>query len=222
MNIEFVNSTDGMLFLGNDNVTAYFISKDNYIYAFTGSMDLQLMYDVTRFGQFVRSNYNQNLDELAIQFTDTIICIRKGMIRESLASKYNIQRIGNSVYGNVFYNETNAHVYGPEFEEDLQPFFIQTAFVGFNEADITNYSRVWLRLKQSGNFWVKVDVFNDMLTEGSWKEFVKASEAQIIPKQAKGRGLRISIKSDTPVYLAHFEIDMTRVGEVAAIARVSK
>ena len=220
--LEFIVNTDNMRFLGNDSTQAYFISQDNYIWSFTGSLALSVAYDMTRFGTYVRSSYNQNTDELAVQFTDTIICIRKGMIRESIANKYNIRRIGSSVYGNAFYNEAHAHIYGPEFDEDLQPYFIQTAFVGFNEADITNYNRVWFRLTRPCHFWAKADVFNDVLVEGAWKEFLKASEGQIIPKQVKGRGIRISIRSDDPVSLAHLEVDMDKVGEVAAVTRVSK
>ena len=163
--IDFIVNTHNMVFLGNDSTQAYFLSVDNYVWTFTGSYSLAIAYDLTRWGKFLRSNYNQNTDELVLQFDDVILCIRKGTIRESLAR--NVRRLGNSDFGNVFYDDSHAHVYGPEIDADPQPFFIQTAFIGTSETDVSAYNSVWMRFREPASFEVKVDVFNDKLTEAA-------------------------------------------------------
>ena len=218
--IDFIVDTHGMTFLGNDSTQAFFLSGDNYVWLFTGSYSLAIAYDLTRWGRFIRSGYNQNTDELAIQFDDAVLCIRKGIMRESLAR--NVRRLGNSDFGNVFYDGSHAHVYGPEIDEDLQPFYIQTVFTGMSEADVSAYSSVWIRFKHPATCEAKVDVLNDKLAEGSWRPFVRQAEIQVVPKQIAGRGLRLSIRAGSEIHLAAIEIDMNRIGEAGAIGKASK
>jgi hypothetical protein len=219
--LEFIVNTDNMQFLGNDSTQAFFMSNDNFIWSFTGSMQLTAVWDMTRYDKYLRSSYNQNTDELAVQFADTIVCIRKGVVRKSSANKHDIKRLGKSVYGNVFYSENTAYVFGAEIDNNLQPFFLQTAFIGLQESDISSFSRVWFRCAKESTFYMKVDVLNEKVTEGNWIEFLKAEDGQVIPKQLTGRGLRVTVKSDTPVFLAHLEVEITKRGEVVSGRRVS-
>jgi len=218
--IDFIVDTHNMTFLGNDSTQAFFLSNDNHVWVFTGSYNLAIAYDLTRFGKFVRSNYNQNMDELAIQFGDVVLCIRKGIIRESLAG--DVRRLGNSDFGNVFYDGSHAHVYGPEIDEDLRPFRMQTAFIGSSESDVVSFSNIWMRFKHPATFEVKVDVFNDKMVEGGWRRFAGVAEAQVIPKQVTGRGIRLSLRSEHPIHLAAMEHDFGRVGEAGIIRKAAR
>jgi len=155
-----------------------------------------------------------------IQFDDVVLCIRKGVMRESLAR--DVRRLGNSDFGNVFYDGSHAHVYGPEIDEDLQPFGLQTAFVGNSESDVLAFENIWMRFKHPATFEVRLDVLNDNLTEGGWRRFAKATEAQVIPRQITGRGIRLTLRSDGPIHLAAMEHGFGKVGEAGVIKKASR
>lgn len=216
---DYVTDADSMVFLGNNTAQAFFLASDKYVWSFTGSFTLSLIYDLTNIHfDFISAIYSQNLDELVLQFKDKLIAIRKGVIRYvDLDADY----LQTCKYGVVYSTADSNTILINESSDDVVPFYLDTGWIGMAEDSILSFTKIWFRFKDDVNCKVLVDTLNDFRITPQWIT-VNKTDTYITPKQVTGRALRIKIKSDAPIRLADITVEHEPRGNVAAITRRSK